>query len=256
VADTTDRDTPASAITKALRLLSSFSYAEPILGVSELARRLDLPKSSVHRMLVTLVAEGFVEPVPVGRYRLSLKVYELGQQVAFSHRVRQVAHPLLERLRADTGEASHLAVLADADVVFLDRLESPELMRVFVRTGRRTPAHATSSGKCLLAFGTAADVETVVSAGLPRVGPRTLTSRAALERALAAVRNDGYAVSVDESANGVVSVGAPIFDELGACIAAISLAGPPGRMGDQQLTRYIPMLVRTAAAISKGLAAT
>ena len=121
-------------------------------------------------------------------------------------------HPSLERLRNQTGETAHLAVLAGTDVVYVDRLESPHMLQLLTRVGRRRPAHATSSGKCLLAFGAAADVRQVIAGGLPRLGPRTITSAGALQRALDEVRARGYAVSFEESAPGVASVAAPIFE--------------------------------------------
>jgi DNA-binding IclR family transcriptional regulator len=249
----TNDNTPESVVRRALSVVTAFSYAEPVLGISEISRRLDLPKSTVHRLLATLTAEGFVERTHDGRYRLSLKLYEIGQQVVSSHRVRRHAHLPLEKLRSDSGEASHLAVLAGADVVYLDRFETPQLMRLFTRSGRRSAAHTTSSGKCLLAFGTQADVDAVIAAGLPKMGPRTITTKSQLNRALIDIRKAGHAVSVDETAVGVVSVGAPIFDEVGSCVAAVSIAGPSSRMGQDMVDRGVRLVVKTAAVISRAL---
>ncbi len=232
-----------STVHKAMAVMSAFSYEEPALGVSELARRLGIGKSTVHRILTTLAADGFVERTPDDRYRLSLKVYELGQQVAASSELRERAHPVLERLRTESGETAHLAVLAGTDVVYLDRLESPHMLRLMTRVGRRRAAHATSSGKCLLAFGPPAAVAAVAAAGLPRLGPRTITSATLLQRALTEVRARGYAVSVEESAPGVVSVAAPIFDVTGACVAAMSVAGPISRMPPESLDRFVRLVL-------------
>ncbi len=239
-----------TTVHKAMAVISAFSYREPILGVSELARRLDLGKSTVHRILVTLVADGFVERTPDDRYRLSLKMYEIGQEVAASTELRIRVHPSLERLRNQTGETAHLAVLAGTDVVYVDRLESPHMLQLLTRVGRRRPAHATSSGKCLLAFGAAADVRQVIAGGLPRLGPRTITSADALQRALDEVRARGYAVSFEESAPGVASVAAPIFDRAGDCIAAISVAGPITRMPPEQLDRFARLVAAATARLS------
>jgi DNA-binding IclR family transcriptional regulator len=242
-----------SAVARALSVVTAFTFTDPVLGVSELGRRLGLPKSTVHRLLSILVGEGFVERTPDERYRLSLKLYEIGQEVVNGHVLRQVGHVPLEKLRNDSGEAAHLAVLSGADVVYLDRFESPQMMGVFTKVGRRRSAHATSSGKVLLAFGTQADVDDAVAAGLPRLGPRSITTRTRLNHALADVRKNGYAVSSDESAPGVVSVGAPIFDRVGACVAAVSVAGPMIRMPEDRHQQLVRMVVRTAAEISKAL---
>lgn len=246
----------STTIRKAMAVLSAFSYAEPVLGVSELARRLGMGKSTVHRILATLMVDGFVERTPDDRYRLSLKLYEIGQQVVASQELREVAHPVLERLRIESGETAHLAVLSGTDVVYLDRLESPHMLHMFAIEGRRRAAHATSSGKCLLAFGSADAVEQVVAGGLPRLGPRTITTRPVLMRALRDVRRIGHAVSVDESAPGVVSAGAPVFGIDGSCVAAVSVAGPISRMPIDGLDRYARLVVGAAADVSRALAAS
>jgi IclR family transcriptional regulator, KDG regulon repressor len=239
-----------STVRKAMAVISAFSYSEPVLGVSELARRLDLGKSTVHRILTTLVDDGFVERTDDDRYQLSFKLYEIGQQVAASSDLRERAHPSLERLRNESGETAHLAVLAGTDVVYVDRLESPHMLHLLTRVGRRRAAHATSSGKCLLAFGAPADVEQVVAGGLPRLGPRTITSAALLRRTLKDVRIRGYAASVEESAPGVASVAAPIFDAAGECIAAMSVAGPITRMPPDQLDRFARLVLAAAARLA------
>jgi len=247
------RESPESAVARALSLLNAFTFADPVLGVSELGRRVHLPKSTVHRLLTILVNEGFVERTADERYRLSLRLYEIGQEVVSSRALRQVGHVPLEKLHNDSQEAAHLAVLSGSDVVYLDRLESPQMMGLFTKVGRRRSAHATSSGKVLLAFGSQADVDDAVSGGLPRLGPRTITTRTRLNQALAEVRKAGYAVSTDEAAPGVVSIAAPIFDSSGACVAAVSVAGPLIRMPAERHDSLVRMVVRTAADISKAL---
>ena len=167
-----------STVTKATDVLSSFSFAEPVLGVSELARRLGMGKSTVYRLLTTLVRAGWVEQTPDSRYRLSLKVYELGQQVVAGLDLRDVAHTPLEVLRSQTGLTTHVAVLSVPDVVYVDRFESPGMVAVSARLGRRRPAHGSSAGKCLLAFGERAQVDAVVQAGLH--APRTADHQVAL----------------------------------------------------------------------------
>ena len=235
---------------KAMAVISAFSYADPVLGVSELSRRLGLGKSTVHRILTTLADDGFVERTPDERYRLSIKMYELGQQVAASIELREIVHPALERLRNETGETAHVAVLSGTDVVYVDRLESPHMMRLLTRLGRRRAAHATSSGKCLLAFGPRSTVAAVVAAGLPRLGPRTITSKSILHKRLADVRRNGYAISIDEAAPGMASVAAPIFDGAGECIAAISVAGPVTRLRAERLDQLGRQVLSAAATVS------
>lgn len=244
-----------STVTKALKVLQAFRYEEPVLGVSELARRLGIAKSSVHRILSTLLAEGFVVKTPDDRYRLGLRVHELGQVAVHSLRLREVAHHHLEHLRNESGETVHLAVLDGFEVVYVDRFESKNTLRLFSRIGLRMDAHATSSGKCLLAFGPPEATEAVLAAGLARKTGRTIGSKAALLGALEQVRRDGYATSIDEGGEGVSSVGAPVFGHDGSCIAAVSIAGPSLRMKNELLGRYARMARRCALEVSTAMGA-
>jgi IclR family transcriptional regulator, KDG regulon repressor len=241
------------ALRKALSVLSVFTYAEPVLGVSEIGRRLGIGKSTVHRILATLVDEGFVERAPDDRYRLSLKMYEIGHRVVSGQALRTVALGPLERLHAETSEAVNLVVLAGTDVVYLERIETAQMMAISSSTGRRRPAYTSSAGKCLLAFGPPDALEGVIAAGLSRIAPRTITTPTMLRRALAEVRQQGYAISVDEAAKAVASIGAPVFDSSGDCVAAVSLLGPAARMNATGYDRLARRVLAAAAAISRSL---
>jgi IclR family transcriptional regulator, KDG regulon repressor len=242
-----------STVTRTLRVLEAFSYAEPVLGVSELARKLGIGKSSAHRALSTLLEAGYVSKTPDGRYRLGLKLHELGQLVVSGLRLHEVAVPPLERLRQATSETVHLAVLDGTDVVYIDRFESEGMAPMLKRIGRRMPVHVTSSGKCLLAFGDTRVLQAVLDQGLNRLASHTITSKHLFLDVLASVRADGYAVSVEESEPGVASVGAPVFGRDGSCIAAVSMVGSAPRMCDDYLTRSIRQVRRCAFEISKGM---
>lgn len=242
-----------STVTKALQVLQAFSYERPVLGVSELARQLGMGKSSVHRILSTLAEQGFVVKTPDDRYRLGLKLHALGQLVVNTLELRTVAHAPLERLRNDCGETVHVAVLEGADAMYVHRMEAQSTLQTFSRVGRRVPAHTTSSGKVLLAFGEPSAIDAVLATGLPRVGPRSITTERGLREVLAKIRRDGYAVSVEENQRGVVSIGAPVFGHDGACIAAVSMAGPTMRMSSEQLPRLVQRVRRCALEVSQGM---
>jgi len=242
-----------STVVGALRVLEAFSYAEPVLGVSELARKLAMGKSSVHRALTTLVERGYVTRTADDRYRLGLKLHEMGQLVVSGLRLHEVAHGPLERLRAECRETVHLAVLDGVDVVYLERFESAGLARALNRVGLRVPAHVTSSGKCLLAFGDPTATERVIEAGLARRAPRTITSRTHFVEALGKVRADGHAVSVEESEAKMSSVGAPVFGRTGECIAAVSMVGPTLRFHGDQIQVHVQQVKKCAAEISTAM---
>jgi IclR family transcriptional regulator, KDG regulon repressor len=242
-----------TSVAKTLRILEAFSFVEPVLGVSELARKLGMGKSSVHRALSTLLEAGYVTKTPDDRYRLGLKLHEMGQLVVSGLRLHEVAREPLERLRTNGHEAVHLAVLDGTDVVYIDRFESPGTARMFNRLGRRMPAYVTSSGKCILAFGEPHLTEAVLARGLARAAPRTITSQSLFLEALGRTRSNGYAVSVEESQPGVTSLAAPVFGRDGGCIAAVSLVGPAASMTDENLPKYLGLVRRCAREISDGM---
>ncbi|HEC08583.1 MAG TPA: IclR family transcriptional regulator [Acidimicrobiales bacterium] len=239
------------SVTNALRILREFSYRDPVLGVSELARRLDLGKSTTHRLLTTLAAEGFVTQTASGQYRLGVTLWELGSLMVHSLELREVAHPVLEALRNQVNETVHLAVLDGNEVVYVDRFESAATLRMFSRLGNRMPAHSTSSGKAILAWSDPPVVARVIRAGLPKITPRTITAPTAFEHALERARKVGFVVSVDESEPGVSSVGAPVFDFSGKVVAGVSVAGPGTRMRRGSLNRYGRSVRAAADEISR-----
>jgi DNA-binding IclR family transcriptional regulator len=237
----TSESTIRSVVTS-LRVLQAFTPTDRVLGVSELARRLGLGKSTVHRALQTLAGEGFVIAVPGGRYRLGLKLYELGQHVAHANEIRDPAHHHVRALQQRTGETVQLAVLDGADVVAIDRVESPDTLRTLARTGFRSPAHASAAGRAILAH---SDAEVVTQAiGAAAVGPAADPSavRTALDRA----RDDGYAVSSDDAGPGLNAVGAPVFDPRGRVVAGLALVAPAARLPTARL-RETGLLVRRSA---------
>src|SRR6266704_5496612 len=146
-----DRATLAS-VRNAARVLRAFSRAGQELGITELSRQLGLGKSTVHRLVTTLAAERMLERGSTpGRYRLGLVLYELGSRVTEHVDLHQAALPVLTTLRHETGEMVHVAVLDGLEVVYVERLESHNLLPIFRQVGHRLPAHWTSSGKILLA---------------------------------------------------------------------------------------------------------
>lgn len=239
-----------SSVRNAARLLKEFSVREPELGVTELAGRLGVGKSTVHRLLSTLVAEDLVEQDPTtGRYRLGIAVHDLGGAVSAGSNLHASALLPMSELRNRTGETVQIGVLDGRDVVYVDRLDSPNTLRLFVDVGRRADAHATGTGKCLLAFLPPDQLDHLLDGwDLPRRTPHTITSHADLRRNLLKVRRLGYAVNLNESEQGVLSVAAPIRDPSGRVVAAISVAGPSQRME--------PALGTIARAVCEAGAAT
>jgi IclR family transcriptional regulator, KDG regulon repressor len=248
-------DAVLSTVRNAARVLKEFRSREESIGVSELSRRLALGKSTVHRLLTTLVSEGLVEQDRrTGGYRLGIVMFELGEAVKVHLDLHAAAGPVLAQLREQTGESSQVGVLDGDEVVYVDRLESAHSLRLFTETGRRVPAHCTSSGKVLLAHRAEPDREAFLARGpLPRLTPHTTTDPDALRAELAAVRARGWAEAINEREIGVASLAAPIRDLHGEVVAAVSIGAPIARFGAVPRRRITQALVEAGEAVSRRL---
>ncbi|PXY22359.1 IclR family transcriptional regulator [Prauserella muralis] len=243
-----DRNDAATAA-RLTALLTAFSPGDETLGVSELARRTGLPKSSVHRLAGHLVTHGLLEREGTG-LRLGLKLFEIGQLAVRQRGLVDAARPYLADLREATRNTVHLAVLEGTEVVYLDILRGPDAPRLPSRIGGRFPAHATAVGKAILAFSPESVVDTVISAGLPRISTRTITAPGLLRGQLSAVRDEGLAYDREESGVGVVCTASPLRGADGVALAAISLSGWTNRM---RVERVAPAVRTTALALSRTL---
>ncbi|KZB88218.1 IclR family transcriptional regulator [Amycolatopsis regifaucium] len=230
-------------------LLSAFQPGDDALGVSELARRTGLAKSTVHRLTGHLVSTGLLER-DGSALRLGLKLFEIGQLAVRRRGLVEAARPYLADLREATRNTVHLAVLEGTEVVYLDILRGPDAPSLPSRIGGRFPAHATGVGKAILAFSPESVVTQVIDAGLPRVSVRTITVAGLLRRQLAKVRGDGIAFEREESGVGVVCAASPLLDAQGVAVAALSISGWANRM---HTSRVAPAVRTAALALSRTL---
>jgi IclR family transcriptional regulator, KDG regulon repressor len=248
-----DRTTLAS-VRNAARVLRAFSRAGQELGITELSRQLGLGKSTVHRLVTTLTAERLLERGSTpGRYRLGLVLYELGSNVTEHVDLHQAALPALATLRHETGEMVHVAVLDGLEVVYVERLESHNLLPIFRQVGHRLPAHWTSSGKILLAALPPDELTRRLADWRPVAQtPWTITDKNRLLTELVAVAERGWAQNNEEGHLGIVSVGAPIRGRDGKVMAAVSVVGDSARMRTM-MRRATALVVESAQVISRRL---
>ncbi len=244
-----------SSVRAAARLLCAFTPGDRELGVSELSRRLGLSKSAVHRLLTTLAAEHLIEQDPrSGRYRLGVKVYELGTLVSTHFELHEAVAMYIDELRARTAATVQVGVLDRTDVVYVERRESLRTLHTMVDLGHRNLAHCTACGKVLLAALREADLARLLGDGpLPARTPRSITDPTRLRQELARVRERGYAENVEESDLGMASVAAPIHDDAGRVIAAISVAAPLSSMEEAARRRCATAAMDIANRISEQL---
>ncbi|WP_084513455.1 IclR family transcriptional regulator [Nocardia mikamii] len=214
----------AGSVARAVAVLDVLGAADTALGVSEIARRCGLPKSSVQRMLKALHAAKLLEREG-GCYRLGLKLFELGQHVPRQRDLREAARPFMADLQEATGHSVHFAVLDGDSVVYLEVLHSPNAPALPTRMGGRWPAHGTGIGKAILAFSEQSVVEQILTAGLPRLSERTIVIPGLFAAELARIRERGVAYDLEESRAGVACVASPVFGLHGQVVAGISVSG-------------------------------
>jgi IclR family transcriptional regulator, acetate operon repressor len=227
----TEREVAASATyqsaDRVLQLLKSFDDTRVELGVAEIARALDVHKSTASRLAAALERAGFLARAG-RRYRLGVEIIRLGAIALRSFDLVAMMQPGMEKVSQQTGETVNLAVPDGADVLNVAEVASTYILSCSGGwIGRRTRPHAVANGKVLLAYGA---LPLPAPRTLERYTPRTITTLDALARELDQVREDGYAKAVAELEEGLVAVAAPVFDPAGTCVAALSVSGPEFRM--------------------------
>jgi DNA-binding IclR family transcriptional regulator len=234
----------------ALDVLECFAL-DGSLGVSDIARRLGVAKSTAHRLLQTLVSRVFAEQDPVsGQYRLGLHLFELGHLAQARNELRHAALPIVRQVAAVTGLTVNLAVPDGPDTVFVERIESPDGVHVLGHVGRRFPAHVTSSGKAIAAFSTDA-ARARREAGFPPRVSHTVRTAADWDRELEQTRQQGFAVSHSESFENSSSVAVPVLRR-GVAVAALSVFGPTPAV-EPRVDRLVPLLIAATRRIARGV---
>ena len=228
--------------------------AEPDgLGVREIARRLDVHPSTASRLLGTLSASGLIEREGGGRYRLGARIVGLAAAAVDRLPVVSQARPELEHLSAVTSETVNLAIRDGLHVVYVDQVTPAQTVVMASWVGRRSPVHASSSGKVLLAFGDERAREVVGRRRLEALTSRTVTDPDRLAEVLRRVRRQGYAASTGELEDGLVTIAAPVLVE-GAAVAAISVSGPAYRLPTRDVPHLARQVMDAAAAASHRMA--
>jgi DNA-binding IclR family transcriptional regulator len=243
--------TRLSSVANAILLMKTFSDEQSELGISALAERLGLAKSTVHRLASTLVEAGMLEQnKETGKYRLGLAVFELGSLVRRKIDISLEAKPWLMTLREQTGETVDLSILDHGGVVCVNFLESKKVNRTSSGIGLRKPVHCTAEGKALIAFQPPQMIERIINAGLERRTPRTMIDPAALTEELAKIRARGYATDDEEYELGVRGIASPIRDDSGNSVAAVGVSGPAQRLTKNRLRALAGHVNEAAKAIS------
>lgn len=237
-------------------ILDLFTREHPDWSTTEIARACDLPTPTAYRILSALRGRGFVTQDPGSkRFRLGIGALDLGERARALVDVRAAARPALRLLCLGSGETALLTVLSEAHdrSVCLDRVESPQPLRLSVEPGRQLPLHAGASQKVLLAFMPREETDGIVSGTLERLCRATITDADELRADLAAVRRRGWASSFEETNVGVWGLAIPILDAHGGIVAAVGLAGPSARMSRSRTRQHLTRLRAAASDVAGAL---
>lgn len=246
------------SVTRALSLLELLAKETSTISLSELSHKSDLKMATVHRLLTTLMNRGFVEQDSMTlRYRLGIKIFEIGNAALLINDLRSIARPFLKQLSDQVNETINLAVLDGTEVVYIDQMESTNMVivKMFARIGSRGPAYCTGTGKVLLADLAVDELRKRFSGvEFVKFTESTITDIDRLIEILLKIKKQGYGLDFSERDPGVICIAAPIYNFEGRVQAAISVSAPAQRITDERIEQEIlPSLLNISGQISQKL---
>jgi len=242
------------SLIRAIRILESFGKKEK-MGITEISRKLGLPKSSTYDIVNTLLLEGILEREDESnKYYLGLRLFELGNRARANLEIRRVATPFLRNLNNLFDETTHLTVLDNDEVLYIECFESTKRLRTYSVIGVRAPLHCTAVGKAIMAFLPENEIMRIIrDKGLEKFTENTITDKEELLLELKRVRECGYSVDNMEHEVGVKCVGAAIHNHTGKVFASISVSGPSQRLKIEEIPEIADSVVSAAREISRKL---
>jgi DNA-binding IclR family transcriptional regulator len=248
------RDGLVGALLHGLAVLDMFDRDRTVIAVADIARQLDVHRSTASRLAATLASAGYLEVAgEPGRYRLAPKLATLGEIAAGDSDLRRAAAEPLRDLVSRLGETGHLGILEGAEAVTIDVVDGWQTVRMHSWVGKRSPAHSSSMGKALLAGLSAAEFSALYPGQELQAGTAaTITSADELRMHLDLVRAQGYAEDLEELEPHLCCVAAPVYGRDGSVVASISVSGPSSRLGNQGTRAAASEAVRATAALISG----
>ena len=245
------------SIVKAFRIIELL-VTQREFELSELCRLLNYPKTTVHRILLTLQSMGYVKQNTENqKYQASLRFFEIGQKAIDTSNLIEAAHKYMVQLSENTGETVNLGILDEIHIVCIDKVPSKQALKHEQPIGTKVKAYCTSFGKAVLAFLPEQQrTELFSKHSISPCTSNSLKSIREIEREIQTILDRGYAVDIEEAEYGVTCVGAPIFDYTGKVVAGMSIAGPTARIKEQNIPHLGNLVSRTATLISDELGAS
>jgi len=241
------------SIDRAFHIIEMLADQPDGLGLTELAKRVELHKSTAHRLLLALIHHGYIEQDPISSvYRLSLKMYEIGSKIIDDLALNEVARPLLTALKESVNEVVHLVIRDDIEIMYIDKVEADNKIRMHSRIGARSPLYCTSAGKAMMAFMPEQEIASIWQRSpIQKLTIHTITDLEKMKEELCQIRQRGYAIDDEENELGIRCVGAPIFNYRDEVIAAISISGPTLRVTPERVAAFGEAVMATGRLISR-----
>lgn len=243
------------SVERALQILEYLSGHVSEIGITDIAAYMGLGKSTVYGLVNTLVQEGYLEQNPDNkRYRLGLKLFELGCIVQERMDIREIARPYLKDLSEYFKMTVHMGVYKDQEVVYIDKMDAPDTRIVYSQVGKRAPMYCTGIGKAVLAQLKAEDIQWILEGqNLEALTPNTITEKERIFKELEEIRKKGYATDNEEVELGLKCVAAAIHDYHGKPVAAISISSSAVKMTEEKMKEAAAEIMKATLAISKKL---
>lgn len=248
-----ERNGVIKSIVKAVWVINTLVAAGQSLSLSQMSAKLQISKSTLHGIVSTLVDVGFVvQEQQTGRYRLGTRLFEIGSAICNQWNVRKIAYPLIQQIVAEIDETVHMAVLDGGEVLYINKQESTNSVRIVTDIGVKLPAHCTGLGKALLSGLGMLELQRLIKQkGLTKHTETTITDPDELWKELEKIRRLGYAVDEQEFVEGLRCVAVPIYNHSGEIISALSISGPVSRMRAEKFSLCRDSLLAAAVDISR-----
>ena len=245
----------SDTVSRLFQIIEFLADSNDWVSLRTMARELHVNAASVYRALNSLKEIGYVRQHPQdSRYQLTLKIAWLSAQVLAHIQLRQIAHPILQRLTSITNETTHLAVLEGTEFVYIDKVDNTQAMRMRSRVGQRGQLHSTAAGKSILAFLPEAEVEPLLRRlKFQPFTKNTITNPGEFRAQLVKIRRLGYAIDDEENEVGIRCIGSPVYDHAGQLAGALSISGWTITMTRERLPLLAPELIQTCQQISQAM---
>jgi DNA-binding IclR family transcriptional regulator len=240
-------------IDRLVKVLGCFSSERPTWSLAELSEQLGLPKSTLHRFLVSLEHHGILRRgARDRRWRLGYRLVIWGNEAQESTGLQHLARPVMQEISDATSEMALLTVYQNQEVVCIEKIETCHSVRLALDVGTRHPPHAGASSKILMAFLPQGEIQSIIQEkGLPKICTNTITEPDDLVAELSKIRDQGYSKSIEETDPGAWGVATPIYDRDGDVVAAIGVAGPILRFSEELAQKYVTLCCQAAQRISR-----